>query len=499
MGTAISRRKFLSSMALAPLAAKFESAGKESQQKSLKNQPNILWIVVEDINPFFGCYAYDTQTPNVDRLAENGVRFTNTFMPAPVCSPCRSSLITGMMPTTLGVHNHHSSRKEETAIHLPEHIKTLPELFKQAGYFTFNQGKDDYNFWYNRDDLYNGEYVTHPLYGKSGKRNIGWKDRKPGQPFFGQIQLYGGKEIYSKKFKSRVKHPVDRKSLTLPPYYPDTPAIREDWAQHLDSIQITDERVGDIIKQLKEDGEMENTVIFFFSDHGMRLWRHKQFCYDSGLKVPLVINFPGRPECVGGAGKVRDEIVSGLDISATSLALAGIPIPEYMESRDLFAGNYSGKYEPREYVVSVRDRCDYTIDRIRSVRTRRFRYIRNFFPDRGYMQPNYRDEWDITQSMRKLHADGKLNPVQDSFWTETKPSEELYDLETDPHEINNLAFNPRYKKELDAHRRILSQWICETGDNGQFPEDSANLKHMLEVWRSRGVEPVNPEYNHLKK
>ena len=494
MNSTISRRKFLSTMAAAPLVSGVKLFGNESRNASRKKNPNILWIVVEDINPFFGCYGYENSTPNVDRLAKNGVRFTNAFMPAPVCSPCRSALITGMMPTSIGVHNHHSSRKKETAIYLPEEIKTIPELFKQAGYFTFNQGKDDYNFWYNREELYTGEYITHTLYGKSGKRNVGWRDRKPGQPFFGQIQLYGGKEIYSKSFKTRVKNPVDRKSLKLPPYYPDIPEIREDWAQHLDSIRITDERVGEIIEELKEDGVLENTVIFFFSDHGMRLWRHKQFCYDSGLQVPLVVTFPGSPSRLDGAGKVREEIVASLDISASSLALAGIPIPEYMESRDLF----SGDYKPREYVISVRDRCDYTIDRIRSVRTRRFRYIRNFFPDRGYMQPNYRDEWDISQLMRKLHADGKLNPVQDRFWSETRPSEELYDLETDPHEINNLAFAPKYKKVLHNHRNILSRWICETGDKGRYPEDSANLKHMLDVWRSRGVEPVNPEYNHLK-
>lgn len=494
MNSIISRRAFFSTMALAPLVTGLELNGNKYRQDSGGKKPNILWIVAEDLNPFFGCYGYASNTPNVDRLAKKGVRFDNVFMPAPVCSPCRSALITGMMPTTIGVHNHHSSRKMETAIHLPENIKTLPELFKKAGYFTFNQGKDDYNFWYNREDLYTGEYTTHPLYGKSGKRNVGWKDRKPGQPFFGQIQLYGGKEIYSKQFKSRVKNPVDRKSLELPPYYPDIPEIREDWAKHMDSIQITDERVGTIIEHLKKDGELENTVIFFFSDHGMRLWRHKQFCYDSGLRAPLVVAFPGCPDRLGGAGTVRREIVSGLDISASSLALAGIPIPAHMESRDLF----SREYQPREHVISVRDRCDYTIDRIRSVRTRRFRYIRNFFPDRGYMQPNYRDEWDITQLMRKLHADGKLVPVQDRFWSETRPSEELYELKSDPHEINNLAFDPEYKKILDSHRGILSRWICETGDRGRYPEDSGNLKHMLDVWRSRGVEPVNPEYHHLK-
>ena len=492
----MNRRDFLKTSGSTTAAVAFSSVLSQFYfgcSKS-KPRPNILWIAVEDISPFLNCYGYNNDTPNLDRLAEGGVRFSNMFMPAPVCSPCRSALIAGMMQTTLGTHNHHSSRTEETAIHLPNHIRILPELFRKAGYFTFNQGKDDYNFWYDREDLYTGAYTTHPLYGKSGKREVGWKDRQKDQPFFGQIQLSGGKEIYSQKFMERVRNPINRNAFDLPPYYPDVPEIREDWARHFDSIQLTDDRVGEIIKQLREDGLLENTVIIFFSDHGMRLWRHKQFCYDSGLHVPFIMNWAGNPERLGGAGIVREDLVNGLDIAATCLALAGIPIPKYMESRDLLTRSF----EPRDYVISARDRCDYTIDRIRSVRTKRYRYIRNFFPDRSYMQPNYRDEWEITKLMRKLHAEGKLNAVQDRFWSDERPSEELYDLEKDPHEINNLAFDHDYRDVLIKHRKILTQWIYETDDKGQYPEDSANLKYMLDIWRERGVEPVNPEYDHLR-
>lgn len=455
-------------------------------------RPNILWIVAEDISPLMSCYGYDAnQTPHLDRLAKNGVRFTNTFMPAPVCSPCRSALITGMMPTTTGVHNHHSSRTEETAIRLPDDIKTLPELFREAGYFTFNHGKDDYNFWYDRENLYSGDFTTHKLYGKSGKA-IDWNGRKSGQPFFGQIQLSGGKHIYNENFKNMVTAPIERNAFELPPYYPDHPMIREDWAQHLDSIQITDDEVGKIIERLRRDGRLENTVVFFFSDHGLRLWRHKQFCYDSGLHVPLIMSWAGNPEHLGVPGTVREDLVSGLDLTATSLALAGISIPRYMECRDLFAKDF----QPREYVISSRDRCDFTIDRIRSVRTKQFRYIRNFFPDRPYMQPNYRDEWDITKLMRKLHAEGKLDAVQDRFWSEERPAEELYDLKNDPHEIHNLAENPSYSSELQRHRNILVHWIEETDDKGRYPEDEPNLKYMFDWW---GEKCVNPEYDIFKK
>lgn len=312
--------------------------------------------------------------------------------------------------------------------------------------------------------------------------------REPGPPFFGQIQLRGGKHIYNRNFKNLIRNPVDRNAFDLPPYYPEHPMIREDWAQHLDSIQITDDEVGKIIERLQQDGVLKNTVIFFFSDHGMRLWRHKQFCYDGGLHVPFIMSWPGNPNQLGGKGTVREDLVNGLDISATSLALAGISIPDYMESRDLFAK----RFKPREFVISARDRCDFTIDRIRTARTKQFRYIRNYFTDRPYMQPNYRDEWEITKMIRKLHAEGKLNPIQDRFWSEERPAEELYDLENDPHEIHNLAHVSSYSEELQGHRNSLENWVKETDDKGQYPEDKPNLKYMFDWW---GEKCVNPEYD----
>ena len=491
MNDSMKRRTFLKRVGQATAAVSLPLFLSGCKTK-INQRPNILWIAVEDISPLMSCYGYDVNpTPNLDRLAKNGLRFANTFMPAPVCSPCRSALITGMMQTTLGIHNHHSSRSEETAIHLSDYIKTLPELFREAGYFTFNHGKDDYNFWYDRENLYSGEYATHKLYGKSGK-TIDWNARKPEQPFFGQIQLRGGKHIYNKNFKNNVRNPVDRNSYDLPLYYPEHPMIREDWGQHLDSIQMTDNEVGKIIDRLQKDGVLDNTVIFFFSDHGMRLWRHKQFCYDSGLHVPFIMSWAGNPERLGGAGTVRKDLVSGLDIAATSLALAGIPIPKYMESRDLFAKDF----QAREYVISARDRCDYTIDRIRSVRTKRFRYIRNFFPDRPYMQPNYRDAWEITNLMRKLHSEGKLDAIQDRFWSEVRPTEELYDLNNDPNEIHNLVEEPSYSEQLQRHRKILENWIKKTDDKGQYPEDKPNLKYMFDWW---GEKCVNPEYDIFRK
>lgn len=464
----------------------------EDKEGVKETRPNVLWIYVEDISPDIGAYGNDlVHTPQLDKMAKQGVKFTNTIMPSPVCSSSRSAMITGIMSTTIGTHNHHSSRTEASAIRLPDTLTTIPELFKKAGYYTFNSGKDDYNFWYTRKDLYDGAYYQHPLYGKSAKRTD-WNARlDKSQPFFGQIQLKGSKQIFSKTFKEKVITPIDRSLVALPPYYPDVPLIREEWAQYLETMELTDVEVKNTLDQLKADGLLENTVVFFFSDHGMRSLRHKQFLYEGGIKVPFIVLWKGNPTLVK-PGTINNKLISGLDIGATSLALAGIEKPSYMEGKDLFAANHKA----RPFVISARDRCDFTIDRIRSVRTERFKYIRNFFPNRSYMQPNYRDEWESTQLLRTLYADGKLNEVQSRIFKDNRPEEELYDLIRDPDEISNLAINIDYQKELERHREILNNWVKETDDKGQYPEDVENLKYMLGIWDEQAV---NKEYDVIRK
>lgn len=464
----------------------------ENDKLEKRDKVNVLWIYLEDTAPLMSCYGEDLiQTPNIDQLAENGIKFTNAFMPAPVCSPCRSSLITGAMSTTFGLHNHHSSRTEESKICLPENVKTVPELFKENGYFTFNNGKDDYNFEYNREDLYSQDYFIHPIYGKSGER-LPLGDLKEKQPFFGQIQLYGGKEIFSSQFEERVENPVDRDKIILPPYLPYHENIIEEYADHLDAIQITDNRIGEIISQLKADGLLENTVIFFFADHGMRLTRHKQFLYDGGIKVPFIVSWY-KDNLPKEQGSICNDLISGLDISTTSLGLVGINIPEYHEGFDIFADNY----KKREYVISTRDRCDFSIDRIRSVRTEDFKYIRNFMTDRPYLQTSYMDvdKVKFVLTMKKLYNENKLNPVQARFVSDIRPEHELYNLKDDPFEINNLANDPAYSMEMEKLSVILQAWIKKTGDKGQFPEDEKGLKFMYGIW---GDYTVNPEYDSLK-
>ncbi|MGB2186832.1 MAG: sulfatase family protein [Akkermansiaceae bacterium] len=461
------------------------------------DKPNILWIYVEDLSPWMESYGFKInagKTPTLDRLSAQGVRFSRCYVPAPVCSACRSAIITGVYQTTTGTHQHRSSRTPESAIYLPEEIKTLPEIFREHGYATFNRGKDDYNFVYDRGALYS---LGNPK--KEGKKAIAkkghsarqafiqagqghWRDVPKGQPWFGQIQLDGGK-----RGTAIVKDRADPATVDLPPYFPDEAVFRKWWAHHYDCVRKTDKHVEGIMQALEADGLLENTIVFFFTDHGNNMsLRHKQFCYEGGVHVPLIITGPGIPQ-----NMVRTELTSALDISATTLALAGIELPDYLHGQNLFAEDY----QKRDYVVSARDRCDYTIDRIRTVRTENFRYIRNVLTDRILLQPQYRDGDDHTRRLRELHATGELGEVQERAFFGKRPAEELYDLSKDPHEVSNLAGDPAYAGELERHRKLLKDWIEETGDKGEIPESEQNLRAVYKRW---GEKCVNPEFDIFK-
>tara|TARA_R110000744_G_scaffold282796_3_gene394423 strand:- start:93 stop:1157 length:1065 start_codon:yes stop_codon:yes gene_type:complete len=306
--------------------------------------------------------------------------------------------------------------------------------------------------------------------------------------------MYGGKEIFNSKFKDNVASPVDRSKIHLPPYLPEHPAVVEEYANHLDAIQITDQKVGEIMGKLRENDLLKNTIVFFFSDHGMRLTRNKQFLYDGGIQVPLIIADFRKNGSKIRTGGVNTDLIAGLDLGTSALALAGIPIPENMEGRNIFNDSIG----PREFVISTRDRCDFTIDRIRSVRSKEFKYIRNFLTDRPYSQPTYMDfdKVEFVGVMKQLHAEGKLNAVQDRFMSNERPNEELYNIKADPFELNNLAENPEYAEVLRSYRSVLDQWVLETDDKGQYGEDEAGLKFMLGIW---GKDCVNPEYDVLRK
>ncbi len=493
MNTHANRRQFLKKImagSTAALLTPYALYGQASNSHSPipimgKQSPNILWVYLEDTNAWMSCYGDPVvKTPHIDALAERGVRFDRAYMPSAVCTPTRSAVITGMYQTSIGAHEHYSSfrrwRDNEMESWEPNHlgVRTLPEIFKAAGYYTFNEGKNHYNFVFSDEDLYDRKGGNGF---KGGQNGTEWSGRKrQDQPFFGQIQLTGGKY-------SDPPQKVDPETVAVPPYYPDHPVYRNEIAHHYNTILKMDEILGDIINALKRDGLSENTVVFFFSDHGMRLPRHKQFLYEGGIRVPLVVAGPGIP-----INKVRTDLVSGLDISAATLVLAGIKIPDHMHGMDMFADHFH-----REYVVSARDRCDFTIDRIRSVTTNRYKYIRNFMTDKPYLQPQYRDDWESMKLLKQLYRAGKLDEAQARFVSDERPAEELYDLDEDPHEINNLVHS--YKREhamaLAELRTILHRWIIETDDKGRFPESDASLKAVIDRW---GDKAVNKEYDRVR-
>lgn len=466
-----------------------------SSATPLSKLPNILWIYTEDLSPFMGCYGNEVNknhTPVIDKLASEGVLFKKCFMPAPVCSATRSAIITGVMQTTTGTHGHRSARTPDSLYYLPKHITTLPELMRAKGYFTFNNGKDDYNFTYDRRKLYNSGTKENYKYKQNGWQGCfgkgSWRDRKDkSQPFFGQIQIWGGKSQIRKTPKSDRLSPSD---ISVPPYFANTLPFQKDWAYHHNTSRETDYDVKRILQDLKNDDLLDNTIVFFFSDHGNnKSLRGKQFCYDEGLHVPLIIR--GNHAKLK-AGSVRNELVSGLDITATTLALAEVKLPEYLDGQDLFGSHY----KEREYVISARDRCDYTIDRIRTVRSEKFRYIRNFMPERNLLQPQYRDGSPAVKEFKKLRREGKLSKLLDDMYFGLRPDEELYDVEKDPYMVNNLAKSSTHSAELKKHRDLLNKWIKETDDKGQYPEDSRQLKATYGLWKSKCV---NPEYDQFKK
>lgn len=467
-------------------------------------RPNIVWIFVEDMNGWYGCYGDDTvPTPHIDALARRGVRFDRAYMPAGVCSATRSAIAVGAMQTSLGIHNHRSSRQRVLGevIHLPDGVKTVYQMMREAGYYVYSsRGKNDFNFIFDLDDLYDD------IAGGMGFSGPQWRKRPDGKPFFAQIQLRGGKN--TGRFKGahqqadnannrgnrgnrgnrNNKGPfTDPSKVSVPPYYPDHPVIRREIAHHYDTIRQTDDEVGDIIAALKADNLLDDTIVFFWTDHGYRAYRHKQWLYEGGVRMPLIVAGPGIAK-----GKSRDDLVSGIDITVTTLALAGAEPGAWMEGRNFFAKDD----EPRDYVISARDRCDYTIERVRAVTTKRYRYIRNFLTDRPFMQPQCRDGRDYIEVPRQLHKEGKLNEVQAFWWSEKRVPEELYDIENDPHETVNLANAPAHADALKKHRAILKKWVKETDDKGQYPESVESLRGVLKRWDK---EAVNPEYEKARR
>ncbi len=445
------------------------------------DQPNILWIFAEDTSPWMGCYGdpvNEGHTPHIDSLAAHGIRFARAYVPAPVCSACRSALMGGQSQIRFGAHEHRSSRGPSKN-YLPEGMKLLPQIMKEGGYYTFNLGKDDYNFVWDQK-------ATYSLQQRS-REGVPWDTLKANQPFYGQIQTAGG--------KNNVRNfPADRKtapaSVTVPPDYPQNQLYREVVAEHYDSIRKDDDFIGGVLEGLKEAGLWENTVVVYVSDHGAnQLVRHKQMPTEGGLHVPFIVR---GPEAFVPKSQVRDDLVDILDLSATTLAWAGLEQPDWYEGQDLFGKGF----KPRDFVAAGKDRLDYTIDRVRTLRTERFRYTRNYKLDRNFLQPQYRDGSPYMNNLRELYASGELSPKLAEIYFGERPAEELYDLDRDPHQLNNLAGSPNHTGVLDQHRVLLDEWVAK-GDMGVGEETDAEMLFQTKgpaKWRV-----VNPEYEKIRE
>ncbi|MPY90365.1 MAG: sulfatase-like hydrolase/transferase [Luteitalea sp.] len=448
--------------------------------------PNFLWITVEDMSARLGSYGDSTvPTPHIDRLAREGVRFTRAFATYGVCAPSRHSLITGMYPTSTGAMHMRTMQRTAAldeitdpellaiptyeATPAPE-VKTFTEYLRAAGYYTTNNAKTDYQF-------------QNPVTAwDESSEQADWRHRpSKAMPFFAVFN--SGQTHQSRIFEPSAPPVVDRAEVPLPPYYPDRPLVRRDVARHYDNIAAMDQWVGDILKRLEEDGLMEETIIFFFSDHGDGLPRAKRWVTDSGIHVPLIVRFPQREH----AGTVNDDLVSFVDFAPTMLSLAGLEIPDYMQGHVFFGPKQAA---PRRYVYAFRDRNDPAPERIRAVRDKRFKYIRNYRPDLpyiGFIPYDHRAEG--MQDILRLTREQALGAEQWQLWAQHKPLEELYDTDADPHEIQNLAADPRYVDKLAELRQAHDAWRRKYGDLGDLSETDL----IKRLWPPDGKQPTTAD------
>lgn len=452
--------------ALFPLCLLFQIAAlQEITAAAQTNSPNILWLIGEDLGPDLGCYGNpDARTPQLDRLAAEGRLYRQAFSTAPVCSPSRSAFCTGMWQTSIGAQ-HHRSHRDDT-FRLPSGVRLITDRLREAGYFTANvtqfppdtgfrgAGKTDWNFAPD----------TKPF------DSHRWDDLKAHQPFYAQINFHETHRVYAKA----QRNPTDPAKVTLPPYLPDHPVARADWALYHDSMMALDSKAGAVLDLLDKEGLRNNTVVIFFGDNGREDGRGKCWAYEQGCHVPLIIRWPA----LAAPGSSSAELVSLIDVTATTLALAGIPVPAEMHGRPFLGSGAS----PRDYLFTARDRLDESLDRVRTVRDARWKYIRNFEPERPYCQQMvYLDKTNPVYALRrKLAAAGQLTPDQAKFLATRREPEELYDLQSDPFEFHNLAAIPEHRETLTNLRGVLEHWIETTNDQGRFPEDPEVRRRILE-------------------
>ncbi|HBW83685.1 MAG: sulfatase [Gammaproteobacteria bacterium] len=439
-------------------------------QTALPEAPNILWLVAEDLSPIIPAFGdYTVATPNLDRLAEEGVRYTRVFSTSGVCAPSRSSLATGMYQNRIGAQHMRTTNVSGFGADglipyeavPPPFVKMHSQYFREAGYYTSNNAKEDYQFRKAVTAWDDSSQTAH------------WRNRKLDQPFF---SVFNFNITHESQIWVQAKNPLrvpNDLEVPIPPYLPDTEVAQRDVRQVYSNIVAMDEQVGLILDELERDGLLESTVIFWFSDHGGPLPRQKRLLYDSGLQVPMIIRYPDKWR----AGERDDQLISFVDFKSTALSLAGIEPPDYVDGR-AFAGEFQSS-EPRQYIHAAADRFDRQYDTIRAVRDERFKYLRNYYPERGYYLPLvYREQMPIMQELLRLRDQNALTKVQSQWFRENKPREELFDTLTDPHELNNLAFDPSYNQKLLELRSELESWLSGFEDKGMMSE----LDFISEIW-----------------
>jgi N-sulfoglucosamine sulfohydrolase len=421
-------------------------------------QPNVLWISFEDTSPRFGCYGDSlARTPHIDKLASEGMRFQNAFSTAGVCSPSRCAIITGMYAPSIGAHHHRTKKPVYTDAHPtpyevvpPAYVKLLPEYLRATGYFCTNNAKTDYQF--------NAPFTAWDENGNHAH----WRNRNGDQPFFSVFNL--GITHESGMWRDQVELLTNPDEVKLPPYLPNTDKSRKALALHYDNLEAADQMAGGLLRQLEEDGLADNTIVFIWSDHGEGIPRSKRWPYDSGTHVPLIVRWPGQIE----PGTSSEQLVSMIDLAPTVLSLLGSPVPGHFHGQPFMGPAMC----PRDYVYASRDRHDQGYDMVRAVRDSTYRYIRNYHPEKPYFDwVPYGHQHAILQEMWRLHAQGELQGPAHTLMADKRPVEELYDCKNDPHEIHNLAADPRYRKVLERMRQEQKDWSKRIGDMGDIPEE----------------------------
>ena len=424
------------------------------QAQAAKKLPNILWITSEDNGPHLGCYgdAYAT-TPNLDRLSKKGLRYTKASSTAPVCAPARTTIISGIYPPATG------SEHMRSMTHLPKKFKMYPAYLRELGYYCTNNSKEDYNL---RED---GKVWDE------SSRNAHWKNRPEGKPFFSIFNLTISHESQIRNRISPSNKIHNPNKARIPAYHPDTPEVRKDWAQYYDRITMMDKLVGNTLKEIKDAGLAEDTIIFYYGDHGSGMPRNKRWPYFSGLNVPFIVHVPENYKHLAPtnykAGGTSDRLIGFIDLAPTVLSIANIKPPSHLQGH-AFMGKHIDKSP--EYSYGFRGRMDERYDMVRTVFDGRYIYIRNYMPHKIYGQfISYMFKTPTTRIWHEMHKSGKLNDAQSKFW-QTKPAEELYDLNNDRDEIINLAKSKEHEDIIKSLRRAHVKWVKDVRDIGFLPE-----------------------------